>query len=624
MSRFTLLPPATGVFSAEHAREVATRLRACRVLAVDTETTGLSRPRDRAIIVAISDGRDRYAIWPDAIPVFQELLEDKSITLVMHNANYDCWMLRNIGIDVYRNCARREYRVHDSMVMHHLVNSEAAHSLKVLAKSYLKIEMESFQKTFDMRSESETETALMDPANREKAVAYASLDAYATLKLYYKLKKELLAVPSKFGTMWDYFLQHEAKLTKVLYYMERAGVRIDTGALSRLIPVFEQELVEIQAWFAKSTNQLLINLGSTAQMQNLFFNTLGRKPVSFTATGAPSLTASVLQGWEDDCEYAEKLLRYREVDKQLGTYVLGILGLVTSSGRIHASFNQNIARTGRLSSSDPNLQNQHPRIREAFVADDDCILRASDYGQLEMRILAHRSGERALVLPIREGRDLHSATASVMFNVTYDVINAAKVRDDGGLPPLPGDSDLLKKRKAAKAINFGLLYGQGARKLAKTLGVHVDEAKGLIKNYFTALPKVNKHLAHEIATARENGFCTTILGRRRPLPGYLSLVPGDVAAAERKTKNTPIQGSAAEVVAAAMIKIFESTLLESAGIEQLIQVHDEILFSIPARYKDDLDLLREIDMCMEHPLPEDLIVPLGISTKYGNNWLACK
>ena len=625
MGRFRLIPRPEAVVDMDTALAAVEYLRTRPLLAVDTETTGLRRPVDRTIILAISDGVRRFAIWPEVALVFQDLLEDPEKTLIMHNANFDCWMLYNIGIHVYRKSPRDRYRVVDTMILHHVLNSEAGHGLKELAKLFLGIDMISFKKTFNTSSSSEFEATFLDLNNVDTTAAYASLDAYATFHLYKKLRRELIQVPSEFGTMWDYYTQYEMKLTKVLWYMELGGVRVDRDRLLAMAPVLESKLVEVQRWYAKNTGSLLINLNSPAQLNSIFFGKLKRKPVSFTDTGAPQLTAAILEAWADDgCEFSQQLLEYKETSKQLNTYVLGAMGLLTPESRIHTTFKQMVAKTGRLSSTDPNLQNQNPIIREAYVADEGGRLRASDYAQLEMRVLAHRSGDANLVNPIRAGKDLHSATAAVMFDIAYEAVHGAQLRKDAGDQKLAGDVELLGMRSGAKTINFGLLYGQGARKLAKTLGVPLKRAEELMSAYFKALPGVNAYLKEEIARARELGYCTTHLGRRRYLSGYQSLERGDVASAERKTKNTPIQGTAAELVGSAMIKLFESRVLMDYQVSQRIQVHDEVVFAMPAEVEHEPVVNRVIDDCMAHPFSKDLLVPLETSTKYGDNWLQCK
>ncbi len=249
---------------------------------------------------------------------------------------------------------------------------------------------------------------------------------------------------------------------------------------------------------------------------------------------------------------------------------------------------------------------------------------ASDYAQLEMRILAHFSNDETLITSIREGLDVHSSTAAEMFKVPYEDIMAARAKDDNDEELDNYDKELLKYRKGAKAINFGLMYGQGAGKLAATLGCTIDEARGLIRQYFSAFPNVTKYFKNAIGQAREDGFCSTILGRRRQVPGLRSNVGADIAQAERKVKNSPIQGTAADITKMAMVRIWEDDFIANAGAKMVIQVHDEIVFEVPDEYVDDKEFNDRIRDLMMHPFDFDLAVPLETSSKYGDNWLECK
>lgn len=633
MGMFALLPDGIRVSDPESATELAERLKQTKILAVDTETTGLSRPRDLAIVLAISDGEERYAIWPEVIPYFKELLENPELKLIMHNANFDTWMLRNVGIDIYKYCKRDHYRVYDTMVMHALVDDTLPHDLKFLTKRYTGIEMVPFKSVFgkQMRTKALHEV-LLDPENEDVVTNYASLDAYATYKLFFEIREEMLDIdlfPERedpvYPTLWDYYLETERPFTKVLYTLEREGIRIDQDALIEQAPIIERKLISIQKWFGRETGKLYINLKSNAQMGSFFFEALGRKAISYTDKGQPQLNKPVLDAWSrQGCKYAKKLLEYRDLDKKLGTYITNLLDKIHTDERIHASFNQTGARTGRLSSSEPNLQNQPAYIRSAYVPKEGYKLMAADYAQLEMRILAHFSKDETLISAIKGGMDVHSSTAAEMFKVPYEDIMAARTKDDNNEELDNYDKELLKYRKGAKAINFGLMYGQGAGALAGTLGCDLDEARGLIRQYFSAFPNVTKYFKNAIKDARKNGFCSTLLGRRRQVPGLNSNVGSDIAQAERKVKNSPIQGTAADITKMAMVRIWEDDFIANTGTKMIIQVHDEIVFEVPCEYADDIEFNNRIEQLMMHPFDFDLAVPLETSSKYGDNWLECK
>jgi len=427
------------------------------------------------------------------------------------------------------------------------------------------------------------------------------------------------------GSLWDYFLKSEVPFTKVLWELELNGIRIDKEKLLEMAPTLEEEMLDIQKWFGKQMDELYVNPKSNAEMSRLFYGML-RKPItSRTAGGEPQLTQSILEKWaRDDCPYAKKLLRYRDLSKQLGTYVLNIYQKVHHDGRIHATFNQTGARTGRLSSSEPNLQNQPPFIREAYIPAHGYRLYARDYGQLEMRIMAHFSGDPTLCRAIQEGLDIHCATASTMFGAPYEQIKAAQVRKDAGEDLTATELALLKKRSASKAIGFGLLYGQGVAKLAATLKVDFDEAKALTRKFFSSFPAILRYFEGAIADARENNYCSTILGRRRLLPAINSYYKQDVAQAERQVKNSPIQGSAADITREAMLRIYEDRQIDDMGVKMLIQVHDEIVFEVPKELEVDPEFNDRLEKLMAHPLEFDLKVPLETSGKYGDTWLECK
>jgi len=629
MGMFTLLPEAIAIRTPEQAAQVIEDYSDARIVAFDTETTGLSRSKDRAVILAISDGESRYAIYPEVIPYFKDFLENPELKLVAHNANFDQWMLLNIGIDLNRHSLRNHYRVYDTMVMHALVDDTIGHDLKSLVKSYLGIEMVPFKSVFGSQMRRRTlHDLLLDPENEEVVTNYASLDAYATFKLFIALREELMEMftgNNEYKSLWEYYYKTELPFTKILWEMERVGVKIDKDALLEQAPKIEAELLSIQKWFGREMRQLYVNLNSKDQMGAFFFGELGHKPLSYTEKGKPQLNAATLQKWErGGCEYATKLLRYRDQDKKLSTYITNLLDRIHIDDRIHATFNQTGARTGRLSSSEPNLQNQPAYIRGAYVGSNMTKLYAADYAQLEMRILAHFSEDPSLINAIRSGQDVHTSTASKMFKVPYEDIMVAREKDDNDEELTAHEKTLLKHRKGAKAINFGLMYGQGSGRLAATLNCSIDEAKMLIRQYFAAFPKVTKYFKSAIREASELEYCSTILGRRRQVPGLNSNVSMDRGNAERQVKNSPIQGTAADITKLAMIRLWEDPLIEASGAKMVIQVHDEIVFEVPDEFVNDEEFNNRISDLMAQPFSFDLAVPLETSGKYGANWSECK
>lgn len=653
MGMFLTLPPAEKIVTAAEAKLAVAYLKPKKILAFDTETTGLSTTRDRAILLSLSDGKRRFAIWPSAIPYFTDILENPDTELIAHNAKFDMWMLLNVGIDVNRHSARKRYRVYDIMIMHTLLDDGCDHDLKYQTKTFLGIDHQAFKTTFNLKGNKKRplEEVLLDPENEDKAANYSSLDAYVTYKIFFILRKYLKETEIEqggFTSMWEYYCKLELKFTRILWEMERSGIKVDQAKLLELAPPLEAKMLEIQKWFGRRLGRMWVNLNSMPQKQDIFFNVLKRKPVSFTEEGQPSIDEDALKHWyaQYKCEYSEKLLEYSDANKQLGTYVINLLTRIHTDGRLHTNFKQAGARTGRLSSADPNLQNQAPFIRVAYVPEKGYKLFAVDYEQLEMRILAHMSRDPTLCDAILRGLDVHVQTAATMFKVSYDDIKKAKKRGDvvdaaiaenekrakmkPPLPPLPyepltkEEATLIKYRKAAKTINFGLMYGQGAGKLASELACSLDEAKAHIRKYFKTFPKVLEYFAKAIEEANKKGYCVTILGRRRQVPGLQSIYSSDIAEAERKVKNSPIQGTASDIAKCAMIKLYEDPLITASGTRMLLQVHDEVDSEVPEQFEKDEAFNKQFKHCMEHPLPFDLAVPLDVSDKYGANWLQTK
>jgi DNA polymerase-1 len=629
---FGVLPETEIVLTMDDAVRVVEHLASKPILAVDTETSGLSRTNDRAIILALSDGVRRFAVWPEAIPSFRGILEDPQKKLIMHNANFDQWMLLNVGIDTDRHTRRGHYRVYDTMVMHALLNDLAPHDLKSLAKEYVRITMVPFSSVFDRNEMRKSPNGgfLLRKEYQETTANYASLDAYATFKLFEALNEDLVGTSMSSGpytSMWEYYTETELPFTKVLWWVERVGMAVNRAPLLVQGPVIEKRMLAIQRWFCRCLQTVAVNIRSMPQMTRLFFKQLGYEALEFTEKGSPALTKTVLTGWaQGGCPYATHLLEFRELDKKLGTYITNILTRIHTDGRVHATFKQTGARTGRLSCVDPNLTNQPPWIREAFEAAPGNKLLASDHAQLEMRVLGHQSGDPTLCGAIRGGDDVHSSTAASMFGVPYEDIVRARSEAAAGDELSEYAKDLLGRRVAAKAINFGLMYGQGAYKLAETLMCSVEEAKVLIRRYFSAMPDVTRYFDRTIANARDVGYCTTVLGRRRQIPGLRSSIHADVSQGERVAKNSPIQGSAADITKCGMIRLWEDEDLAAAGYKMVAQVHDEVVGEVPDPFVSDPEFNQRIEDALVQPFGPDFVldVPLEVTSNYGNNWMECK
>lgn len=633
LSTFRKLPTYEIIRTPEEAERLIAHLNPCKLIAFDTETSGLNRQRDFAHIISLSDGIGRWAVWPDVLRCFKDFLEDPERRLIAHNANFDQWMLLNVGIDLDRHMARSYARVIDTMVMHALLDDTAPHDLKFLSRALLGIEMVPFNAIYpaSVRSKRSNLDIFLDPAYEEITGHYAALDAYATYHLFLELYKKLLAsqitrVGSPYANLWEYYRDTEMLYTRVLWNMERNGLRLNQETLLARAPDLEMEALQIQSWFCKQLRSFNVNLRSNPQMVELFFTRFQREPLTFTNSGAPQLSGATLKLWakRDKCEYAAKLLRYRDITKQLSTYVTGLLERVGPTGKIHTTLVQTGAKTGRLASREPNLQNQPPYIRDAYEADEGYVLRASDFAQLEMRILAHMSQDAALCAAIREGRDVHSATAAVMYKIPYEEIAEAKRKDDASEPLSATEKGHLTKRKGAKTINFGIMYGMGAGKLARELGLDLQEARGIIQRYFEALPGIPNYFDEAIAAARRDGYCQTLLGRRKQVPEIWSSYSGLVARAERQVKNAPIQGTASEITKMAQLAIWKDPYITASGTKMLLQIHDEILLHIPVAYEHDARLRETVDRHMATGIGLTLAVPLDTSGKTGRTWGACK
>jgi DNA polymerase-1 len=436
----------------------------------------------------------------------------------------------------------------------------------------------------------------------DRAREYACEDADFTLRLREVFEPQL--IEQKLDGL---FRELEMPLVPVLARMEMNGIRIDVSFLRDMNEKLESDLSSIRDEIVEIAGEEF-NLNSTPQLREILFEKLGLPVLKRTKTG-PSTDASVLE------ELAEMghalpihLLEYRQLEKLRNTYVDALPRLVNPlTGRIHTSFNQTVAATGRLSSSDPNLQNIPIRtelgreIRKAFVAEKGCFFFGADYSQIELRILAHFSGDEAFVRAFREGIDIHRQTAAVIFDV-----------------PLEGVTPEMRSR--AKTINFATLYGQGDFSLARQLGVSREEARGFIEEYFRRFSGVRTFLDQQVDLAREQGYVETLSGRRRYVPEMRDKNWNVRQFGERVAQNTPIQGTAADLIKMAMVRI--QRLLESRFPDSrlLLQVHDELLLEVPEQDVEEVGkmVVEEMEGAVE------LNVPLSVDSGVGANWYSCK
>ena len=402
--------------------------------------------------------------------------------------------------------------------------------------------------------------------------------------------------------LWE---QVERPLVRVLAKMEVAGVAVDVDALRGIGVELTEEAKRLEEEIHELAGEKF-NLNSPPQLRVILYDKLQLKPLRKTKTGY-STDAQTLERLRDQHPVVEALLRYREVEKLRSTYGVGLLSEVAADGRIHASFNQTVARTGRLSSDAPNLHNipvrteGGKRFRTAFVPKAGAVFLVADYNQIELRVIAHLAEDPGLLEAFREGRDIHRATAAAVFGVEQSAVTAAQ-------------------RNRAKMVSYGLAYGMEAYGLAQRLGIPVDEAAEILNQYFVAFPSVRAYMDHTVAEARAKGYTETEFGRRRYLPELASDNFRVRQAAERQAMNAGIQGLAADIFKIALVRL--DAELESAALSSriVLQVHDEIVVETEENERDDVRRLTL--QAMEHAYP--LAVPLEVNISWGDNWADAK
>ncbi len=580
---------------------VAVLERAAR-FSFDTETTSLDPLRADLVGLsfAVQSGEawyvpvgHRYLGAPEQLPAdrvlerLRPLLEDPGKLKIAQNAKYDLLVLRRAGVAV-------RGADFDTMVASYLANPAAkSHGMDNLALELLGRKTISYSEV----AGSGRNQICFSEVEVEKAVAYAAEDADVTLQLAEKL--EPMVAEGGQGTL---FREVEMPLVAILADMEWQGVRVDPAVLAGLSREIEEKLAalekEIHALAGTS-----FNVASPKQIGEVLFEQLKLPRGKKTKTGW-STDVEVLQKLAEDHEIAARILDHRSLSKLKGTYTDALPKLIhPQTGRIHTSFNQTVTATGRLSSSEPNLQNipirteEGRRIREAFIPADGNLLLSADYSQVELRILAHLAEEEVLRESFARGEDIHRRTASEIFGVFPEMVSA-------------------EQRRQAKTINFGVLYGMGAFSLGKSLGIERKQAEGFIKAYFERLPRVAAFLEEKREEARRNKYVETILGRRCAVPEIDSKNPNVRSYAERNAINYPIQGSAADIIKVAMIRIFARLRRENLNARMVLQVHDELVFDVPAAEIEQVKVLVKEEM--EGAVA--LKVPLDVEVGVGGNW----
>jgi DNA polymerase-1 len=578
------------------------RLHHADLVALDTETTSLDAMRARIVGISFSvePGQAAYVplahVYPGApeqLPLDEVLarlkpwLEDVSKPKLGQHIKYDRHVFANHGIEV------RGY-AQDTMLQSYVLEVHRPHGLASLAERHLGRSGISYE---DLCGKGANQICI-DQVEVERVAEYACEDADQTLDVHRVLWPQLER-DSKLRFVYEL----EMASSEALYRIERKGVLIDAPTLARQSQELGQRIVELEAEAHALAGQPF-NLGSPKQIAEIFFTQQGMPVVKKTATGAPSTDDEVLQKLAEDYPLPAKILEHRSLAKLKGTYTDKLAQLaLPATGRVHTHYAQAVAVTGRLSSNDPNLQNipvrtpEGRRVREAFVAPQGCRIASADYSQIELRIMAHISGDAALLLAFHDGMDVHRATAAEIFGVETAQVSA-------------------EQRRYAKVINFGLIYGMSAFGLAKALDIDNTAAKNYITRYFDRYPGVKHYMDSTRALAKAQGYVETVFGRRLYLPEINSPNGPRRAAAERAAINAPMQGTAADLIKLSMVKVQQAIDEQGLATRMIMQVHDELVFEVP---EAELDWVRhEVPRLMAQVA--QLKVPLLAEVGVGLNW----
>ena len=583
----------------EKRSELLQKLLTKEILSLDTETTGTDPITAELVGMSFSYAENQAYYVPvpanreEAIKIvnaFRPVFENEKSIKVGQNIKYDLLMLQNYGVEL-------KGKLFDTMVAHYVLQPELRHGMDYLAEIYLKYDTIKIEELIGSKGKNQGNMRDLAP---EQVYKYACEDADVTLKLKNILEDEL----RKNGAE-DLFYNIEMPLVPVLAYMERNGVRLDTGALQQSSEHFTKKMNEIeQEIYALAGVEF--NISSPKQVGEILFEKLKIiEKAKKTKSGQYSTSEEVLESLRGKHPVIEKILDYRGLKKLLSTYIDALPLLINpKTGKIHTSFNQTITATGRLSSSNPNLQNIPIRdengkeIRKAFIPEDGCLFFSADYSQIELRIMAHLSEDKNMIDAFLSGYDIHAATAAKIYKVDIKEVTA-------------------DMRRKAKTANFGIIYGISVFGLAERMNVDRKEAKELIDGYFETYPDVKRYMDKSIEVARENGYVETIFHRKRFLPDINSRNAIVRGYAERNAINAPIQGSAADIIKVAMIRIYERFKRENIKSKMILQVHDELNFSV---YPEEKEMVGRI-VIEEMENAYKMHVPLKADCGWGTNWL---
>jgi len=564
----------------------------------DTETTGLDELTAELVGIAFSwkEGTGYYLPFPEdrlacetKLAYLKPFFENSKIEKVGHNLKYDIKVLQQYGLEV-------QEPIFDTMIAHYLINPDMRHNMDVLAETYLGYKPQPISELIGKKG---IYQGSMRHVPLEKQKEYAVEDADITLQLKNHFTKELAT-----QEVVDLFHKIELPLVRVLASMESAGIRIDVDYLNELAKQFNEETLVLEERIYDQAGERF-NLASPKQLGPILFDKLKLvdKPKK-TKTGQYSTAEDVLSYLAKDHTIISDILEWRSIIKLSNTYIEALPQQVNpNSNRVHTIYNQAVAATGRLSSNHPNLQNIPIRtkrgrsVRKAFVpCDDDHVLLAADYSQIELRVIASLSGDTEMQEAFTKGEDIHASTAAKVFNVSLDEVTR-------------------EQRGQAKTVNFGIIYGVSAFGLSNQTNLSRRESKALIDAYYETYPQLKAYMHQQVDFARENGYVETVLGRRRYLKDINSQNAVVRGASERNAVNAPIQGSAADIIKIAMLRIHKK--LDRFSSKMLLQVHDELVFDAKKSELDELKAMIKTEMEQAYSLNVPLVVDVGT----GNNWL---
>lgn len=584
----------------EKAQKILVKnLLAQKVVCFDTETTSLNEMETELIgmsfcyrkglayYIPISENQEEAK---KTLEIFRPFFEKKEILKIAHNLKFDYKVLKHYGVEV-------EGAIFDTMIAHYLLNPDGRHGMDYLSEIYLNYKPVSIESLIGKKGKNQ---GTLRDVSLEEQTNYAAEDADVTFQLY-----EIFAPQLKKEGVEDLFYHIEMPLMRVLAKMEFAGISLDENWLIQESKDLENDLKNLETKIFELCGEEF-NMNSPKQLGEILFEKLKLDPkAKKTKTGQYATSEDILQKLASKHEIIQYILEYRTYQKLKSTYVDALPNQIDKdTKRVHTNFSQTTAATGRLASLNPNLQNipirtlRGQQIRGAFVADEGNKLISADYSQIELRLIAEISGEENMIKAFQNGEDIHASTAAKLFKIPIEEVTKTQ-------------------RSQAKTVNFGIIYGQGAFALAEQTGLSRTEAKQLIDSYYETYPKLKEFMAEQVAKARKLGYVETILGRKRHLQDINSnnfVVKGH---AERNAVNAPIQGSAADIIKLAMIKIQEVLEQEHLKTKMLLQVHDELVFEAPENEVETAKKLIKENMENAYKTEVPLLVEVGV----GKNWL---